>query len=215
MPEQSELRSTSSVFGHRHPKPWISTARGPLAGKLSHDGFARNQIGAGRTGVAGSDRVRCSATGRLRRRRKECRDCGQDAGHHPTRRCTRPSSTLLHGPAYRIGGRGSSRQQALERNGCYGVEILKHPHFLPYLHYFVLGPDLPDAISSAFRARFEACGGVTSSDIVPLGREAKALTREYALKPYDAREVFYKLALDCGRSSSVATSIRDAVKSIR
>ena len=33
-------------------------------------------------------------------------------------------------PAYFPGGRGKSRQQVFERNGCRGEDIFRHPHFL-------------------------------------------------------------------------------------
>lgn len=118
-------------------------------------------------------------------------------------------------PAYNVGGRGSSNQQIFERNGCRGTDILRHPHFLPYLRYFVLGADLPDDVRDAFKAEVEACGMVTSSDVVPLGKKAKALTRRYGLKPHEARDEFFKLALDCGLAPHTAVFIRDAVRTVR
>lgn len=113
-------------------------------------------------------------------------------------------------PSYNPGGRGSSRKQIFERNGCRGEAILRHPHFLAYLRYFMHGADLPAGVAAEFRAAVEECGMVTSSDIVPLGRKARALARQLGLDPHDAREEFFKLALDCGLSSSTATMIRES-----
>src|SRR6266545_4467194 len=40
-------------------------------------------------------------------------------------------------PTYYDGGRGKSRKQVFERNGCTGEDIFRHPHFLEYLRYFL------------------------------------------------------------------------------
>lgn len=113
-------------------------------------------------------------------------------------------------PSYNPGGRGASRKQIFERNGCRGEAILRHPHFLAYLRYFIHGADLPPRVTAEFRAAVEECGMVTSSDIVRLGHKARTLARQLGLSPHDAREEFFKLALDCGLSSSTATMIRES-----
>jgi hypothetical protein len=46
-------------------------------------------------------------------------------------------------PEHNARGRRSSRRDAFERNGTRGDDIARHPHFLPYLHYFIYDPDLP------------------------------------------------------------------------
>jgi len=103
-------------------------------------------------------------------------------------------------PAYNLGGRGSSNQQIFEGNGCRGTDILRHPHFLPYLRYLILGADLPDAVRDAFKVEVESCGMVTSSDVVPLGKKAKALTRRYRLNP-SAAYIAKELLFDIGRAA--------------
>lgn len=118
-------------------------------------------------------------------------------------------------PRYNVGGRGKSRQQIFERNGCHGAAILQHPHFLPYLNYFIYGAALPDPVRESFRAEVMGCGMVTSGDVVPLGQKARALTRQHRLIAHDAREEFFKLALDCGLDALWAVSIRDAVSTVR
>lgn len=118
-------------------------------------------------------------------------------------------------PAYHIGGHGKSRQQGFESNGCFGNDILRHPHFLPYLRYFILGPNLPPEICSSFKDEIAKCGTVTSGDVKPLCDYAKALTRQFRLSPSDAHEEFFKLALDCGLDVHTARRVRDAVKRIR
>lgn len=118
-------------------------------------------------------------------------------------------------PTYNVSGRGRSRQQQFERHGRHGGAIAEHPHFLPYLHYFLFGADLPQSMRSSFQAAVEECGGVTSGDIPVLSRHARSLARRSGLPGYRAREEFYKLALDCGLGPSNATSIRDAVRTGR
>jgi hypothetical protein len=118
-------------------------------------------------------------------------------------------------PAYNISGHGASRQQIFAKNGTRGEDILRHPHFLKHLRYFIYGPDLPAAVMESFEKEVAACGGVTSGDIVSLGNHAKQQARAHCLDGGRAAEEFYKLALDCGLNESTARSIRDAVKTVR
>jgi hypothetical protein len=113
------------------------------------------------------------------------------------------------------GGRGKSRRQLFERNGCIGEEIFRHPHFLEYLHYFLYGADLPASAIEEFCAAVDTCGDVSSSDVVPLGNTARGIARGHSLQAHDASEEFYKLALDCGIWHRYAESIRDAVRKMR
>lgn len=111
---------------------------------------------------------------------------------------------------YNVGGRGASNRDIFERNGCRGDTLFAHPHFLPYLRYFIYGADLPDRTRLAFKAAVDECGYVTSSDVVPLGREARRLARSLGLTAHEARQRFFQLALDCDIDIGSATSIRDS-----
>jgi hypothetical protein len=111
-------------------------------------------------------------------------------------------------PDYHVGGRGSSRKAIFERHGCHGRAIVEHPDFLRHLRFFLYGANLPSHTTAAFRAAVNDCGMVTSSDIVPLGVTARSLARGLRLSPDEAREEFFKLALDCGLSPDTATLIR-------
>lgn len=118
-------------------------------------------------------------------------------------------------PDFHPGGRGKSRKQMFERNGCMGEEIFRHPHFLEYLWHFLYGANLPVPATEKFRATVKRCGQVSSSDIVPLGKAARAIARAHRLQAHDASDEFYKLALDCGIWHSYAEHIRDAVRKMR
>lgn len=115
-------------------------------------------------------------------------------------------------PAYFPGGRGKSRKQMFERNGCIGDEIFRHPHFLEYLRTFLYGANLPATAIAQFREAVVDCGQVTSGDIVPLGKKARDIARAHELAAHNVCEEFYKLALECGIWRSYAEHIRDAVK---
>lgn len=118
-------------------------------------------------------------------------------------------------PTFNPGGRGRSRKQNFERNGCVGDDVLTHPNFLKFLRYFIFGADLPPQVVTEFRNAIDECGHVTSSDVIPLGRVARQLARANRLKAHEACEEFYKLALDCGLWHSHAEHIRDAVRKMR
>lgn len=116
---------------------------------------------------------------------------------------------------HNAGGPRVSGLQRFERNGCRGVEVLRHPHFLKHLRYFIFGADLPGAVCNAFKAEVDACGFVTSGDVEPLCKKARALVRGHRLVAHRTRDEFYKLALDCGLSQGVAASIRNAVRTVQ
>lgn len=116
-------------------------------------------------------------------------------------------------PSYHPGGRNKSRRDYWHANGNNDAEILRHNNFLPFLRYFIHGPDLPTSLVSEYRTRVDDCGMVTSGDIVPLSKFARDLWRRTG-KQHEA-EKFFQLALECGLSASRAASIYDAVKKAR
>ena len=126
-----------------------------------------------------------------------------------------PRKRYFLDPDYHPGGRGKSRMQLFERNGTSGKDILRHPHFLPYLWYFIYGANLSQEIISAFRERVAECGMVTSGDVVPLGECARRFARARSLDPGEAAEEFYKLSLDYGLNEGYARILRKIVKRLR
>ncbi|MDE0659252.1 MAG: hypothetical protein OXI79_06330 [Gammaproteobacteria bacterium] len=114
-------------------------------------------------------------------------------------------------PEYNTGRLKASHKGVFEQNGRQGAEIYEHPHFVPYLRYFLFGAELPDPVIAAFE---EAVGNpewVTSGDIVPMGTRARGLAREYQLERREAAEEFFKLCLDMGLGVHTAASVRSAV----
>lgn len=108
-----------------------------------------------------------------------------------------------------------ARQPALrdfERNGNSIGQTLRHADFLKHLLYFLSGPALPTDAIRSFKQRVDECGGVTSGDLLPLGRHAKQLAKHHGLDKKIAREEFFKLALECGLEPFEADSIRDSCR---
>lgn len=136
--------------------------------------------------------------------------------HSLTRRAGIPQHRLqwFTDPDYNPAGRGKSRKQVFENNGTRGDAIYRHPHFLPYLPYFIFGSKLLQEAADAFRHAVAECGAITSGDILPLSRLARDLARAHRLGA-DAAEEFFKLALECRLDVSDACMIRDAVRRIR
>jgi hypothetical protein len=108
-------------------------------------------------------------------------------------------------------GTKKSRKQIFEANGAKGEEILRRPHFLPYLQYFIFGPQLPDKIIDEFWSLVaKSDGGRTEA------REfSRDKARKFGLNPREACEEFFKLSLECGMNIDDARSVREAVKTIR
>ena len=128
-----------------------------------------------------------------------------------------PSQRLKYfvDPDYHIGGRGKSRKQVFERNGCTGEDIFRHPHFLEFLWYFLYGPRLPEAVSEEFRDTVRNHREITSKNITWLAKSTRNIARVYGLEAHEAGDEFYKLALDCGLKHQYAEDIRTAVRKMR
>ena len=105
-------------------------------------------------------------------------------------------------PDYNTGQLKASNKGVFERNGCTGQEIYTHPHFIPYLRYFLFGADLPDAVIAKFEEKVGNPCRVTSSDIVPVSKCARAHARQHSLDRAHAGEEFFKLCLDMGSSGA-------------
>lgn len=118
-------------------------------------------------------------------------------------------------PAYNPGRIKASRKGLFERNGCVGEDIYTHPHFIPHLRYVLFGADLPDEVMTAFEAGVGNPTWVSSSDIIPIGKLARDLTRRHGLDKSAAADEFFKLCLDMRLGLSTALSVMRAVQQIR
>jgi hypothetical protein len=118
-------------------------------------------------------------------------------------------------PKYQLGRMKGSHRGLFHRHGNTDDEMMRHVHFLPFLRYFVCGPNLLSEVMRRFREKFASCGLVSSSDVIPLAKFARADARKFRLVPHDAAEEYFKLALDCGLWIDYAYLIRKIVLTIR
>jgi hypothetical protein len=118
-------------------------------------------------------------------------------------------------PRYNQGRIKASRKGVFERNGTKGADIYTHPNFVPYLRYFLFGVDLPDEVIENFEIKVGNPQWITSSDIVPLGKFARSLTRQHGLDTSYAPEEFLKLCLDIGLGLNTAERVMRSVKQVR
>jgi hypothetical protein len=118
-------------------------------------------------------------------------------------------------PELNVRGHGKSRLQVFERNGTRGDAVLRHPHFLKYLRYFVLGPDLPASTSAAFTALIDECAPVTSGDVDGFCELARCEVRSKRLERRQAAEEFFKLALELELDEDMSRMVRDSVMEMR
>jgi hypothetical protein len=118
-------------------------------------------------------------------------------------------------PDYNPGPGRASRFDNFRANAGSKDEVFRHPHFLPYLHYFIYGSDLPSRLKEEFLAKTES-SWVKEHELSELARQ---LVRKYDLPRhpgnYRLKDEFYQLALDCDCDERVARSVREAVMKVK
>lgn len=107
-------------------------------------------------------------------------------------------------------GVGKSREDLFEENGLSGSAILEHPTFMPFLRYWIYGPDLPSDVISWF---FVAVA--QHADVRSLARSIRRIVREREMHREQAGEEFFKLALEAGLDIESAWYLRTAVRTVR
>lgn len=113
-------------------------------------------------------------------------------------------------------GRGKgSRFERFRQNAGSAEDVLRHPHFLEYLHYFINGSDLPTALKQEFLKKAED-HWVKAHELAELTRQ---LIRKYDLPRYPRNyrlgDMFYQLALDCDCDAGTAKSVREAAMRVK
>lgn len=115
-------------------------------------------------------------------------------------------------PGMNVAGCGKSRQEVFKRNGTSGRDILRHPHFMAYLWYFMNGPDLPKESIRGFCRIVEEDRGTSGMVLDQLKKFVRKEVRDKSLEPIHAADEFFKLAHEI-KMPSVADSVRSAAKS--
>lgn len=119
-------------------------------------------------------------------------------------------------PACNISRPTKSRKEIFEINGIRGDDIFKHPHFIKYLIYFIIGADLPLDIKTKaeeliVRASFKDHG---CDDFFEYLKGTRLIPKDNDKRDTFSEEVF-KLALDSSADISDAISLRNSVKNTR
>lgn len=110
--------------------------------------------------------------------------------------------------------RKKSPKQIFESNGTIGDEILRHPHFIKYLRYFINGPGLPADVINGFCRILNEDTGTSGGILDQLQRYTRACIRKYGLDRHSAASNFYKLAVELEIEHD-PYSIRSAAMSTR
>lgn len=118
-------------------------------------------------------------------------------------------------PVHKPGRTKGSHRDVFARNGSEGAEAYTHPHFIPFLRYFLYGADLPSAVIAEFEQQVGNPAWFSGSDIISLTKKTREIVRKHGLKNWSDADEFYKLALDNGLSASNAESVRKAATEAR
>ncbi len=117
-------------------------------------------------------------------------------------------------PEMNVGGYGKSREQVFEKNGTSGRDILRHPHFMAYLRYFIYGPDLPKDTIRGFCKIIEDDAGTSGMVLDQIRALVRKEVRDKGLNPGHAADEFFKLAHEINKPN-LAESARSAAMSAR
>jgi len=94
------------------------------------------------------------------------------------------------------------------------AHILRHPHFLRYLKYFIYGPDLPEPTIRRFYQIVENDMFTSAEVLDHLTAFVRKEVKEKGFDPKPAAEEFFKVAHEAG-AGDFAESIRTAAMRVR
>jgi hypothetical protein len=118
-------------------------------------------------------------------------------------------------PSYNASNPKASRASLFLRNVGTWDGLYRHPHFLPYLKYFLYGADLPIALKESFQKKAQD-DWVKPDQLV---QHVRFLVRSFGLmsdfESHKLPDAFYQLALDCECEESAARQVRAAVMRIK
>jgi hypothetical protein len=117
-------------------------------------------------------------------------------------------------PALNVGS-SRSHMEVFEANGTRGEAILRHPHFLKYLRYFIDGPALPAPSIAGFCRVLNEDAGTSGMVQDQLRRYVRSEVRKEHLSPPEAAGEFFKLAHELGLDEHLCRAVRDAARTTR
>ncbi|MEK6257040.1 MAG: hypothetical protein AABP62_00350 [Planctomycetota bacterium] len=108
-----------------------------------------------------------------------------------------------------------SRQEVFESNGTVGRDICRHPHFIPYLRYFIHGPNLPKTAIDGLCKILNDDVGTSGMVLDQYRKHARACVRQHRLNASDAATEFFRLGVEIGMEIHSARTLRDAARTTR
>jgi hypothetical protein len=105
---------------------------------------------------------------------------------------------MFDDPDLNPGGYGKSRLQGFRNNGNSDSEILRHAHFMPWLSYFILGPDLPEPTIQGFLKIIEDDDGLEINVVDQLKKYVRKETRAMG-RDNHAEQEFFRLCHEAGK----------------
>lgn len=117
-------------------------------------------------------------------------------------------------PAYAETG-NKSRQQVFESNGTSGSDMYRHPHFMPYLRYFIYGPDLPKSAIEGLCKILNDDAGTSGMVMDQYRKHARSCVRQFGLDQGKAATEFLRLGIEIGMELHAARTLREAARSAR
>ncbi len=107
-------------------------------------------------------------------------------------------------------GETKSRKQVFEETMDGRSSVLLDPRFLPVLHYWLFGPQIPPDVINWFLVAV-----AQHTDLRVLRRSVRQHVRDHGLQPGEICEEFFKLGLEAGLHVEAAWSLRNSVCSMR
>jgi hypothetical protein len=117
---------------------------------------------------------------------------------------------MFDDPDLNPGGYGKSRLQVFRNNGNSNSEILRLAGFMPWLRYFISGPDLPEPTIQGFLKIVEDDDGLEINVVEQLKNYVRKETRAMG-RDHHADQEFFRLCHEAGRPQW-AEFVRKAAK---
>lgn len=108
-----------------------------------------------------------------------------------------------------------SRQQVFESNGTAGIELYRHPHFIPYLRHWIHGPTLPKDAINGLCTILNKDHGTSGMVMDQCRKHARVSVRKHGLSQSQAATEFFRLGVEIGMEIHAARTLRDAARSTR
>jgi hypothetical protein len=97
---------------------------------------------------------------------------------------------MFDDPELNPGGRGKSRLQNFRNNGNNVAETIRHAHFMPWLRYFIEGPDLPEPTIAGFLKIIKEDRGTEGMVVDQLTKYVRKETRAMGRDNHAPQEFF-------------------------